>query len=140
MQQFRWTKAHSVFLPQVDAEHRNLFRLAEDLHHSLEGAARPSRIESDMRVLIDAIEEHFAQEERMMKSAACQSYQWHKQQHDTVRKKAKQFLKEFGRGDKAAPETFLSFLARWFRDHVAVSDRLMGAQVRNRVRGYANVS
>jgi hemerythrin len=76
----------------------------------------------------------------MMKSAACESFTWHKQQHDAVRKKAKEFLREFARGDQAVPEAFLSYLARWLRDHMAVSDRLMGAQVRNRVRRAASAS
>lgn len=140
MQLFKWTKAHAVFLPQVDAEHRNLFRLAEELHHAVEAGAEATRIQADLQSLITTIDEHFSHEERLMKAAACESYQWHKQQHDTVRKKAKKLTAEFAAGDSSAPNAFLEFLSHWFRDHMALSDRMMGAQVRNRDRLHSNVS
>lgn len=140
MQLFKWTKAHSVFLPEVDAEHRNLYRLAEELHESVEAGARAPRIRNGMQALLDAIEEHFAHEERLMKAAACESYEWHKQQHNTVRKKGKRFLADFAAGGRDVPEDFLAFLAGWFRDHLALSDRMMGAQVRNSGRIRARAS
>lgn len=140
MQLFKWTKAHAVFLPQVDAEHRNLFRLAEELHHAVEAGARAARIQNEMQLLVSAIDEHFAHEERLMKTARCQSYLWHKQQHDTVRKKARRMKAAFARGDRDAPDAFLEFLAHWFRDHTALSDRMMGAQLRNRDRYTARAS
>jgi hemerythrin-like metal-binding protein len=131
MQLFKWTKAHSVLVPQVDAEHRDLFRLAEELHQAVEAGAKASRIKNDMQALLAAVEEHFTHEERLMKAAACESYEWHKQQHNAMRKKGKQFLAAFAAGDRDVPQDFLAFLARWFRDHVAISDRMMSAQVRN---------
>jgi hemerythrin len=140
MQLFKWTKAHSVFLPQVDAEHRNLYQLAEELHQAIESGARAPRIRNEMQALLAAVEEHFAHEERLMKAAACESYEWHKQQHNTMRKKGKQFLAAFAAGDRDVPQDFLAFLAHWFRDHMALSDRMMSAQVRNSDRLSATAS
>jgi hemerythrin-like metal-binding protein len=140
MQPFKWTKAHSVFLPQVDDEHRNLYRLAEELHQAVEAGARAPRIRTAMLALLDAIEEHFAHEERLMKSARCESYEWHKQQHDTARKKGKRFLADYMAGDRDVPENFLAFLAQWLRDHLALTDRMMGAQIRNSGRLTASAS
>ena len=140
MQLFKWTKAHSVFLPEVDAEHRNLYRLAEELHQSIEAGARAPRIQNEMQSLLDALEEHFAHEERLMKAAACESYEWHKQQHNTVRKKGKRFLADFAAGDRHVPLDFLAFLARWLQDHLSLTDRMMGAQVRNGARLAASAS
>jgi hemerythrin-like metal-binding protein len=140
MQLFKWTKAHAVFLPQVDAEHRNLFRLAEDLHQAVEAGAKASRIQNDMQALFTAVEEHFAHEERMMKAAACESYEWHKQQHNTLRRKAKRCAVRFAAGDRNAPPDFLAYLGPWLRDHLALSDRMMGSQVRNSGRLSATAS
>jgi hemerythrin len=140
MQLFKWTKAHSVFLPEVDAEHRNLFRLAEELHQSIEAGARAPRIRNAMQSLLDALDEHFAHEERLMKAAECESYEWHKQQHNTVRKKGKRLLAAFAAGNRDVPQDFLEFLARWFHDHMALTDRMMGAQVRNGDRLSASAS
>lgn len=134
MQPFKWTKAHAVFLPEVDAEHRNLYRLAEELQQSVDSHAQKTRIRNQLQSLTAALDEHFAHEERLMKASRCQSFDWHKQQHNTVRRQAKRSAKLFADGNAAAPVDFLAFLARWFRDHMALSDRMMGAQVRNRDR------
>lgn len=140
MQPFKWTKAHSVFLPEVDAEHRNLYRMAEELHQSVVAGAEAALIQSQMQTLIATLDEHFAHEERLMKSARCESYAWHKQQHDTVRRKGKQLLAQLTANDGAAPEDFLEFLNHWFKDHMSLSDRMMGAHVRNHDRLHATVS
>ena len=140
MQLFKWTKAHAVFLPEVDAEHRNLFRLAEELHQAVESGAETARLGDAMQSLLAAVEEHFAHEERLMKAARCESYEWHKQQHDTARKKAKQAFKAFTAGDAAAPGELLTFLAHWLREHMGLTDRMMGAEVRNSGRLAAKAS
>jgi hemerythrin len=134
MQPFKWTKAHAVFLPEVDAEHRNLFRLAEELHHAVEAGADAAHIQNHVQSLVAGIEEHFAHEERLMRSAGCASYGWHKQQHDAARKKAKQFAARIAAGDAEAPHTLLEYLGRWLKDHMSLTDRMMGAQIRNHVR------
>jgi hemerythrin-like metal-binding protein len=131
MRQFKWTKAHATFLPEVDAEHRSLFRMAEELHEAVRAGQDAVRVRALMQSLIASIEEHFVHEERIMQTANCESYDWHRQQHDTLRRKAKGFFEQFEAGEARAPLGFVNFMARWFRDHMALSDRMMGAQVRN---------
>ena len=140
MQPFKWTKAHTVFLPQVDAEHRNLFRLAKQLREAVASGAQAPRIQHAMQSLLEAIEEHFAHEEQLMKAARCESYEWHKQQHNTLRRKGRRMRAAFAAGDKDAPEDFLAFLAHWFRDHMSLTDRMMGAQLRSSDRFATKVS
>ena len=131
MRQFKWTKAHATFLPEVDAEHRSLFRLADELHQAVRAGRDTLAVRSLMQSLMASIEEHFTHEERIMEAARCESYEWHRHQHDTLRQKAKGFLDQFEAGDERAPLGFVTFMARWFRDHMGLSDRMMGAQVRN---------
>jgi hemerythrin-like metal-binding protein len=80
------------------------------------------------------VEEHFTHEERLMEAAQCESYTWHRQQHDTLRKKAKQFVDEFEAGDLRAPAALVKFTARWFKDHTGLTDRMMASQLRNSER------
>jgi hemerythrin len=131
MRQFQWTKAHSTYLPEVDAEHRYLFRMADELHHAVRAGQDKEHLRTLMQTLIGAVEEHFAHEERLMESARCESYAWHRQQHDTLRSKGRHYLELFDAGDAHAPVAFINFTARWFRDHMGLTDRMMGAQVRN---------
>jgi len=131
MQHFKWTKAHAVYLPQVDAEHRNLFRMAEELRQAARTGLEAARVLEVVRPLLTAFQEHFAHEERVMKAAECCDYAWHKQQHDNALKRAQQFLRDIEAGNTEAPMALLEFLGRWFKDHLAVTDRMMGAHVRN---------
>jgi len=140
MQHFKWTKAHAVYLPQVDAEHRNLFRMAEEIHQAARAGAETARISELVGPLLTAIEEHFAHEERMMKSAAVPDYDWHKTQHDTARKRASRFADEIGKGSAEATMEMLEFLSRWFKDHMGLTDRMMGAHVRNYERLHAKLA
>jgi hemerythrin len=134
MQHFKWTKAHAIFLPEVDAEHRNLLRMAEDLYQAVHAGQEPAHVQTLMQSLVGSVEEHFAHEERLMEAAQCESYAWHRKQHDTLRKKAAECVAQFEAGDLQAPAGFVKYMARWFRDHTAVTDRLMGAQLRNSER------
>src|SRR5215208_1747110 len=99
MQHFKWTKAHAVYLPQVDAEHRNLFRMAEELHQAARAGAEAARIGELLWPLLAAVEEHFAHEERIMKAASVPDFDWHKLQHDTARKRAKLFAEDIEAGN-----------------------------------------
>ena len=134
MRPFKWNKGHDVFLPEVDAEHREIFRCAAELQHAVETGADQAGVQAAMESLAAVMEEHFAHEERLMKASACPSYDWHRRQHGTARKQAKASLAAFAAGDAAAPAVFLEFLARWIKDHLSLTDRLMSAQVRNHSR------
>ena len=35
MSPFKWSSAHSTYLPEIDAEHRALYRLGDELHKAL---------------------------------------------------------------------------------------------------------
>ena len=140
MQHFKWSKAHAVFLPEVDAEHRNLFRMAEELQQALRTGAEAARILDLVRPLAVAVEEHFAHEERLMRAASCPDAAWHKGQHDTARKRLAAAIAEIEAGNIEETEDFIEFLGKWFRDHMSLSDRMMGAHVRNYDRLHAAVA
>jgi hemerythrin len=140
MQSFKWTKAHAVHLPQVDAEHRNLFRMAEELQQAARAGAETPRVLELSRAAATAIEEHFSHEERLMKSAACPGFEWHKSQHDAARKRVKGFLKDIEAGNPESTGGLLDYLARWLKDHLALTDRMMGAHLRNYERLHAKLA
>jgi hemerythrin len=137
MQHFKWTKSQAVYLPQVDAEHRNLYRMAEDLHQAVRAGAEAARLQEIARPLLAGFEEHFAQEERLMRSAGCPDFEWHKTQHDTERNRGARMIQELEVGDPAAARIYLEFLYRWLKDHLSLTDRMMGSHVRNHDRLHA---
>src|SRR5579872_2081664 len=137
---FKWTNAHSVFLPEIDAQHRNLFRMGDELHRAILGGADLSRKLELLRALIAAAEDHFSYEEDLMRSFDYSSYAWHKGQHDTVRKRINQFVPQIENGDSESAMLLLEFISDWFKDHTGLTDRMLGAYLRNQYRFQARAS
>jgi hemerythrin len=139
MQRFKWSRANSVFFPEVDAEHRNLFHLANELESAVLAKADAAQVLETLRTLFVAMEEHFSHEERQMRATHYRSYAWHKQQHDTLRKRMKQFVPSIEGGDGEAAILLLEILAGWLKDHTALTDRMLAAHLRNYERQSAPV-
>jgi len=136
MPRFHWSEAHAVYLPEIDAEHRALFQIAADLQNAILTRTPPEKFRAILRNLLAHAEEHFQHEERTMRAAAYPSYEWHKRQHDTVRKQAKALVRRIADGDTDAPSQLLEFLSRWLEDHTRLTDRMLAAFLRNQERGH----
>jgi len=130
MRLFHWTRAKSVFMPEFDAEHRNLYQIGDGLQQGLGAGAPPEKLIPSVRALLAAAEEHFAHEERLMSQARYPLLNWHKRQHETVRNAARPLARRIEAGDRQAVKELLEFLSRWMKDHVAVADRMMAAALR----------
>ncbi len=136
MQHFRWGKENEVFLAQIDAEHRDLFRVADELQQAVTRGAPAAHVKEHLHGLVAHMGDHFSHEEWLMQSTAYPSYGWHKQQHETARRRLKLFVPLIESGDAEAAELFFEFLAGWLEDHTTVTDRMMGAYVRNYERAH----
>jgi hemerythrin-like metal-binding protein len=137
MRHFTWSKENEVFLAQIDAEHREMFRIAEGLDRALARGAPRAEVRDHLRSLSAHAEDHFSHEEWLMQSTSYPSYGWHRQQHDTVRRRLKLFVPLIEKGDPEATDLFLEFLSGWLQDHTGVTDKMMGAYVRNYERTHS---
>jgi hemerythrin len=136
MRDFTWREENEVFLAQIDAEHRDLFGIADGLQQAVAGKATTA-VEEHLHALIAHAEEHFSHEEWLMQSVKYSSYGWHKQQHNTARRRLKLFAPLIEGGESEAADLLLEFLEGWLRDHISVTDRMMTASVRNYERANA---
>ena len=128
---------HAVFIPEIDAEHKNIYRLAEELSQAVAGGVPADQARAILRELIASGEDHFAHEERLMRATNYPASAWHKGQHDTVRKRMKEFAPLIEGGDGEAAPLLLEFLSGWLRDHIRLADCMMAAHVRNYERAQA---
>jgi hemerythrin len=137
MRHFRWSEENEVFLTQIDAEHRDLFRIADELQQAVAGRTAPADVKRHLDVLLAHAEEHFSHEEWLMQSVQYAAYAWHKQQHNSARRRLKLFAPLIESGESEAAELLLDFLEGWLQDHTSVTDRMMAAHVRNYERANA---
>ncbi|HEV3329976.1 MAG TPA: hemerythrin family protein [Bryobacteraceae bacterium] len=136
MRHFRWSKENEVFLAQIDAEHRELFRVADELENAIAAGAPAPRVKTLLHSLVTHVGDHFTHEEWLMQSTAYPSFGWHKEQHETARRRLKLFVPLIEGGEIEAIELFFEFLSGWLEDHTTVTDRMMAAHVRNYERAH----
>jgi len=134
MHPFKWTKARAVWVPEIDDEHRMIFRTADELNQAVLTDAPQSQVLEILHRLIGLADAHFTHEETLMRSYRYSSSEWHLQQHETVRKRLRQFVPRIEAGDHEAALLLLEFLAGWLKDHLSLADRMLGAYVLNRRR------
>jgi hemerythrin len=138
MRDFEWSsEENEIYIAQIDAEHRDLFQLARGLEQALKRHLPQTDILEHVHALATHAEEHFSHEEWLMQSVSYPSYAWHRSQHETARRRLKLFVPLVENGDEEAADVFLEFLAGWLHDHTSVTDRMMGAYVRNYERAHA---
>ena len=134
MRHFQWSSAHSVYLPEIDAEHRELFRLGKEVQQGLDSGTDLANLRPTLANLLHSIESHFKHEERLMQASHYSAFAWHKKQHDAVRWRVRRLARRIQAGNVDAARELLAFLGEWLNTHAQVSDRMMGAYIRNFLR------
>lgn len=137
---FHWSKQFAVYLPEIDAEHRAIFLAGAELENAVGAGVPAARVRELVRAIAGHVEDHFTHEERLMRGARYDAFEWHKKQHDGVRRRLKQFARRVDDGDGNAPGEILEYLAHWLHDHTRLTDRLMGARLRNFSREHKRAS
>jgi hemerythrin-like metal-binding protein len=128
---FNWTKQYAVYVPELDAEHRAIFTMAAEVEHAAAARAPKARLQEMIRALVAHAEDHFTHEERLMRETRYEAFEWHKKQHDGVRRRLKEYGKRIAADDRQAPAELLHYLSHWLHDHTALTDRMLGARLRN---------
>ncbi len=131
MSALEWTPEHSVFVPVLDDEHKAMFEAMEGLRQLMVKGRLTGDGLKAMKDVVARATTHLSHEERLMRSSRYSGYDWHKRQHDTMRKRVTQFTDRAEHGDAAAISELLDFLSDWLRDHTGLHDRMMGAYLRN---------
>jgi hemerythrin len=134
----KWSKSHAVFVPEIDNEHKEIFQAAGELQQALSSAAALFQVQEILHRLVACTEDHFAHEERLMRTGHYAALEWHKQQHDTVRRRMRKIVPQVERGDAESGAALIKFLSSWLRDHTGLTDRMMGAFLRNQQRARVN--
>ncbi|MGA3016367.1 MAG: hemerythrin family protein [Bryobacteraceae bacterium] len=137
MRLFKWSKANSCFVSKIDDEHRAIYHEADELQQALTAAAPEFKILEILHRLIATTEDHLLYEEGLMRSTRYEAQAWHQQQHDTLRKRLRQFVPLVEDGDRQGGVALIEFLSKWLKDHTALADRMLGAHLRNQDRRHA---
>jgi hemerythrin-like metal-binding protein len=123
-----WLPAYEVNVPEIDEQHRELFRMFNDLLDAMWDGKGKNIIEEKLRFLAGYAVTHFSTEEKYMVNYNFPDYPAHKKLHDDFTTGVVDFLKVYER-DGAKTDMLVSVvqdLGTWTREHIRDMDQELG--------------
>jgi hemerythrin len=118
-----WRKNKSVGVKVLDAQHRGMMRILNELH----AAAMKGRVGEVAGPLLSQVSctarEHFSTEEELMEQTRYPGLVEHRAKHQALLAKAEEFLARHDDGDVTSYVQLLYFVRDWFRDHLRHEDK-----------------
>jgi hemerythrin len=127
MSPIQWSPAFAVGVPEIDAQHQELFRRAERLVTALRAGDR-SEIPPVVRYLRHYVAEHFSAEERFMHEIGYPGLEGHRAAHQAFREELARTTADLGRkgATPLVALTLHNWLSDWLRHHVGGLDVEIG--------------
>ena len=113
----------SVGVPEIDADHKTLVGLINNLHRSIGDAEEYATLGSVLKSLDDYAADHFAREERMMAAARYPGLSVHIQAHFSLAQEVRRLNQRYD-ADRTSVRArdCLDFLHKWLIEHICSTD------------------
>ena len=121
-----WLDEYNVNVEEIDAQHRQLASLANELHLAVQSHRGPDELDELMRRFIALTREHFATEESLMVKYDYPGYPIHKAQHDDLLRQLVAFAKEVSGMSHGAFRFDFDVSSDWLMHHISESDQKLG--------------
>jgi hemerythrin len=123
-----WMKEYEVGVAEIDEQHRELFRMFNDLMDVVWDGKGKDAINETLAFTADYAVKHFATEERHMQHYNYPAFIAHKSLHDAFTQDVVTFLKTY-ESQGASTEmvvSVISHLGNWTREHIRDMDQDLG--------------
>lgn len=128
-----WEPKYSVRIPQLDAQHTELFRLLDELSDGIEKDL-PLDIEYAVIKLDVYSLYHFASEEHLMKKYGYKALAAHLEQHEDFRWRIEGFRERLAGDKRALALEIRGFLEDWICNHILESDKQYAPFLAERIK------
>ncbi len=124
-----WLRHYEVNVSEIDYQHRELFRMFNELLDATWDGEGKDSIKESIIFLADYVANHFATEEKYMKQHDFPDYPVHKKLHDDFTADVTAFIKEYGIKEISSDllVSVVLKLGDWTRDHIRGMDQDLGA-------------
>jgi len=127
-----WNSHYSVDLPEIDAQHKKLIVLANQLYDAMRAGKGLEVLDPVLTELVDYTAYHFESEERLLLQHGYPEHEEHKEQHDSLAEKARQFRDDFAQGQGSRAMDVMLFLSNWLNVHILEVDKRYAAFLRDK--------
>ncbi len=123
-----WNTKYALGIPVVDTQHRQLFRLSDELDTALETGIRPEEIDAMLIHMGEYAARHFAMEEKYMAESNYPGLAEQQATHQTFANRfAEIYLNFKEKGlNREIVDTLRRELTDWVREHVTGLDQRFG--------------
>jgi len=120
-------------IEKIDEQHLTLLVTADRILATLGMSKDLSNLEELISYLVSYTDEHFTEEENLMKACSYPAYTAHKAEHDAFTKKVVDAVKasDMSNPDKRALTSFINEVKKWIINHVMKTDVAMAAYVKS---------
>lgn len=132
MSLIEWDEAKfSVSHSRMDEQHENWVLMINTLHDSLLKKGEYVSAEDVIEQMLGYTKQHFAEEERLMRDTDYPRYEGHKRIHDVFVSQVEGLRDQAKAGDIILRSQVMSFLVRWFEDHILDHDKRYAEYVKD---------
>ena len=124
---FLWKKSYNIGVPEVDAQHRRLVGMINELSDAMMDRHGQRTVPHILTELTDYIQLHFETEESYMQENQYPGIHQHKQMHIDLTRKVLDFREKAREGQEVKAKELLDFLCSWLKNHIMVEDKDFGA-------------
>ncbi|MBI5307325.1 MAG: hemerythrin family protein [Planctomycetes bacterium] len=118
-----WNDGLSVNVKEIDAHHKKLIGLINQLHDSmLEGKGKEASGKI-LSALVDYTASHFTYEEKLFKQYGYPEYDAHRKDHEDLIRQVKDFKSQFDKGTLGLTLKLMTFLKDWLNNHILGTDK-----------------
>ncbi len=121
----RWNDSFSVNVGKIDAQHRKLVDMLNELHDAMMDGKGRDVLGEILNGMAEYTVVHFSTEEELMQKYNYPGYVKHKFEHDQFVNKVSEFKEKFENGQISAIEV-MKYLSEWLKNHILGSDKRLG--------------
>ena len=123
----RWTAAMSVGIPELDADHRVLIKVINELALTAGNGGRNAVLRQCLYALLRYAEFHFGREEKVMEACGFPAIEHHKDEHLAFTRHVQGLAARIDNGELEALEIvnddLIDYLKSWLNHHILIEDK-----------------
>jgi hemerythrin len=130
-----WSSTYSVGIRSIDAHHKELINLVNDMYNHIVGDEKTERayFKYVIHQIVEYVKVHFAMEEKFLLLTKCSGYAEHKKAHDSFILTVLENIRDFEDGKKVNLAAFTHFLKDWILAHIAITEKQYYDSLRRRI-------
>lgn len=117
----QWRPEYSVGIAEIDAQHRRLFEMADDLARKAAAGTGEREMREIIAELNDYVIGHFSLEEQILKAAGYEHFDEHVSMHEMMAVRLALLEKNLKAG-KLLPQELEEFMESWLTEHIIMED------------------